>query len=104
MLAELRAAPLLRGYRGASPADEAALRDVVLRVSALLTICPKIQEPDLNPVIVLAQGPVRPTCASASSASRPIASRDGFSIDAAPLLLAGDYRSTLKRRPNTSAW
>ena len=36
--------------------DEAALRDVVLRVSELLTICPEVQELDLNPVKVLASG------------------------------------------------
>ena len=56
MVAELRAAPLLRGYRGAAPADEAALIDVVLRVSALLDICPEVHELDLNPVTVLARG------------------------------------------------
>jgi acyl-CoA synthetase (NDP forming) len=56
MIAELRASRLLRGYRGNLPADEAALRDVVLRVSALYEICPEIQELDLNPVTVLTHG------------------------------------------------
>ena len=56
MIRELRGARLLSGYRGAPPADEAALRDVVLRVSALLTVCPEIHELDLNPVKVLASG------------------------------------------------
>jgi acetyl coenzyme A synthetase (ADP forming)-like protein len=56
MIDEIRGARLLRGYRGAPPADEAALRDVVLRVSALLSICPEVQELDLNPVKVLASG------------------------------------------------
>jgi acyl-CoA synthetase (NDP forming) len=56
MIREIRGARLLRGYRGTPPADEAALRDVVLRVSELLTICPEIQELDLNPVKVLAKG------------------------------------------------
>jgi acyl-CoA synthetase (NDP forming) len=56
MIAELRAARLLHGYRGAGPADEAALRDVILRVSALIEICPEIQELDLNPVTVLERG------------------------------------------------
>jgi acyl-CoA synthetase (NDP forming) len=56
MIHELRGARLLQGYRGAPPADEAALRDVVLRVSELLTVCPEIQELDLNPVKVLASG------------------------------------------------
>ena len=56
MIRELKGARLLGGYRGAAPADETALRDVVLRVSALLTLCPEIQELDLNPVKVLASG------------------------------------------------
>lgn len=56
MLDELRGIALLRGFRGAPMADEAALRDVVLRVSALLELCPEIQELDLNPVIVSAAG------------------------------------------------
>jgi acetyl coenzyme A synthetase (ADP forming)-like protein len=56
MIDEIRGARLLRGYRGAPPADEAALREVVLRVSALLSICPEIQELDLNPVKVFASG------------------------------------------------
>jgi acetyl-CoA synthetase (ADP-forming) len=56
MIDELKGTRLLRGYRGAPPADEAALRDVVLRVSALLTACPNIQELDLNPVKVLVSG------------------------------------------------
>jgi acyl-CoA synthetase (NDP forming) len=56
MIREIRGARLLRGYRGSPPADEAALRDVVLRVSELLSICPEIQELDLNPVKVLPAG------------------------------------------------
>jgi len=56
MLDELRGVALLRGYRGAPPADEAALRDILLHVSALLTACPEIRELDLNPVIVSPTG------------------------------------------------
>jgi acyl-CoA synthetase (NDP forming) len=52
----LRGVRLLRGYRGSAPADEAALRDVLLRVSALITVAPEIQELDLNPVVVLTAG------------------------------------------------
>ena len=37
MIDELRGARLLRGYRGSPPADEKALRDVLLRVSELVT-------------------------------------------------------------------
>jgi acetyltransferase len=43
---------LLRGFRGAAPVDEAAYREVILRVSHLLHACPAIEELDLNPVIV----------------------------------------------------
>ena len=56
MIEELRGARLLRGYRGEAPADAAALQNVILRVSSLLTICPEIRELDLNPVKVLASG------------------------------------------------
>ena len=56
MIDELKGARLLRGYRGAPPVDEPALREVLLRVSALLTICPEVQELDINPVKVLASG------------------------------------------------
>jgi acyl-CoA synthetase (NDP forming) len=56
MVGELRGVRLLRGYRGAPPADERALRDVLLRVSALLTHCPEIHELDMNPVKVLESG------------------------------------------------
>jgi acyl-CoA synthetase (NDP forming) len=56
MIDGLRGARLLRGYRGSPPADEAALRDVLLRVSDLVRIAPEIQEIDLNPVIVLSTG------------------------------------------------
>ena len=56
MINELRGAPLLRGYRGAPGADEHALRDILLRVSALIDACPEILELDINPLKVLATG------------------------------------------------
>jgi acyl-CoA synthetase (NDP forming) len=56
MLGDLKSLPLLRGYRGNAPADERAVIDVLLRVSAALDICPEITELDLNPVKVLTQG------------------------------------------------
>ena len=58
MLNELRGVALLRGYRGAPPADESALMDILLRVSTLVEICPEIEELDLNPVIVSATGAI----------------------------------------------
>ena len=56
MIQELRGSKLLRGYRGAPPADEEALRQVLLRISALVSAAPEIQELDLNPVVVLPTG------------------------------------------------
>jgi acetyl coenzyme A synthetase (ADP forming)-like protein len=56
MIATLRGAALLKGHRGAPAADEAALTDALLRVSALVTLCPEIQELDINPLRVLARG------------------------------------------------
>jgi acetyl coenzyme A synthetase (ADP forming)-like protein len=56
MLNEVRGVARLRGHRGRPPADEQALRDALLRVSALLEGCPEIQELDINPVNVLTQG------------------------------------------------
>lgn len=56
MMDEVKGTQLLRGYRGAPPADEPALVDVILRVSALLEICPQIQEIDANPVKILEKG------------------------------------------------
>ncbi|HYK41679.1 MAG TPA: acetate--CoA ligase family protein, partial [Thermoanaerobaculia bacterium] len=56
MLEEVRGTALLRGFRGAPPADEAALADLILRVSALVEACPEVREMDLNPVKVLQRG------------------------------------------------
>jgi acyl-CoA synthetase (NDP forming) len=56
MIDGLRGAPLLRGYRGATPADEGALANALLRLSALVGWCPEIQELDINPLLVLAHG------------------------------------------------
>jgi acetyl coenzyme A synthetase (ADP forming)-like protein len=56
MLNEVKGTALLRGFRGAPPADEKALGDVLFRVSALLQACPEIREMDLNPVKVFESG------------------------------------------------
>ncbi|HSY50044.1 MAG TPA: GNAT family N-acetyltransferase [Thermoanaerobaculia bacterium] len=58
MLSGLRCLKLLRGFRGSKPSDIAALRNVILRVSALLEICPEIRELDLNPTKVRESGAV----------------------------------------------
>ena len=41
---------------GRQPADVPALRDALLRVSALVSVCPEIQELDINPLRVLTRG------------------------------------------------
>lgn len=56
MIEGLRGVSLLRGYRGAPPADEAALRDALLRLSTLVGWCPEIQELDINPLLVMPSG------------------------------------------------
>ncbi len=56
MIDSLKGVRLLRGFRGAEPADEAAFKDAILRISALVGLCPEIQELDLNPVKVLPGG------------------------------------------------
>jgi acetyl coenzyme A synthetase (ADP forming)-like protein len=56
MVGELKSARLLRGFRGQPPLDEAALRDALLRLSVLLSMCPEIQELDINPIKVFESG------------------------------------------------
>jgi acetyl coenzyme A synthetase (ADP forming)-like protein len=56
MIASLRGAALLRGHRGSPPADIEALTDTVLRISALASACPEIQELDINPLRVMPRG------------------------------------------------
>ena len=58
MIDQIKGARLLRGFRGAPAADEAALRNVIVRISALIADCPEIQEMDVNPVTVLEHGAV----------------------------------------------
>ena len=56
MVDSLKGVRLLRGFRGSIPADEDAFREAILRVSALIGICPEIQEIDVNPLAVLPGG------------------------------------------------
>lgn len=56
MLGSLRCAPLLTGYRGAAALDGDALRDVLHRISALVTEVTEIVEIDLNPIFLLEHG------------------------------------------------
>jgi acetyl coenzyme A synthetase (ADP forming)-like protein len=78
MIAGLRGAALLRGYRGKPAADQRALQDVLLRLSAVVDRCPEIRELDINPLMVLPHGcsavdvRVRVDRAPAAAASRRV--------------------------------
>ena len=56
MVESIRSAGLLRGMRGAKPADVDAVADVLVRVSALVTDFPDIVELDINPLVVADRG------------------------------------------------
>ncbi|SCL48216.1 bifunctional GNAT family N-acetyltransferase/acetate--CoA ligase family protein [Micromonospora peucetia] len=53
---EPRAAPLLRGHRGAAPVDRAALADLLLRVGRLADEQPRVRALTLNPVLARPDG------------------------------------------------
>jgi acetate---CoA ligase (ADP-forming) len=57
MLAELKAAPLLNGFRGAAQADVAALSELISQISVLAAAArAAISEIEINPVLVHPQG------------------------------------------------
>jgi len=56
LIHSIRSAPLLLGHRGSPPADLAALRDTLLRISRLADDLPEVAELDLNPVIARPDG------------------------------------------------
>lgn len=56
MLHGIRGRKLLEGYRGQPAADEAAIREVLLRVSQLVDEVPEIDDLDINPMVVMAPG------------------------------------------------
>ncbi|MFI7065252.1 GNAT family N-acetyltransferase [Kribbella sp. NPDC050124] len=58
MVRSLRCAPLLAGYRGAEPADEAAVLDVLHRVAWLSETLPELAELDINPLTAAPSGAV----------------------------------------------
>jgi acyl-CoA synthetase (NDP forming) len=56
MWRELRAAPLLTGYRGTPAMDTDALEQLLLRVAQLAEDFPEVSELDLNPVVAVLAG------------------------------------------------
>jgi acyl-CoA synthetase (NDP forming) len=58
MVAELRTAPLLSGYRAGPTHDVGALVQTILRVGGMVEDLPQIAELDLNPIVVYPNGAV----------------------------------------------
>nr|CRH06870.1 conserved protein of unknown function [Include CoA binding domain] [Candidatus Magnetococcus massalia] len=56
MIKEVKSYKILQGVRGNPPADVDALQEAILRLSQMLTEVPEIQELDINPMIVKAEG------------------------------------------------
>ncbi|WP_197085178.1 bifunctional acetate--CoA ligase family protein/GNAT family N-acetyltransferase [Saccharothrix sp. ST-888] len=56
LIREVRAAPLLFGWRGAVPVDTDALEELLLRVSRLVDDLPEVASVDLEPVVVAPHG------------------------------------------------
>jgi acyl-CoA synthetase (NDP forming)/GNAT superfamily N-acetyltransferase len=70
MVASLRAAPLLDGYRGAPKADRQALVTMVETVARVAEEIPELAELDLNPILVGPGGAIAVDC-KARIAPRP---------------------------------
>ena len=56
MITEVKAYPLLKGYRNTPPADIDAIVDVLLSASRLVMENPEIKELDLNPIMAYENG------------------------------------------------
>jgi acetate---CoA ligase (ADP-forming) len=56
MIREIKAYTVLTGIRNRPPSDIAAIKDCVLRLSQLVSDHPEIDELDINPLIVYAEG------------------------------------------------
>ena len=56
MLQRLKSLPLLEGWRGRPARDIDALKDVLLRFSALIETFPEIDQMEINPLVVLDKG------------------------------------------------
>jgi acetyl-CoA synthetase (ADP-forming) len=56
MISEVKAYPILKGYRNKSAVDIASLTKLIVKTSNLIMENPQIKELDLNPVIVYEKG------------------------------------------------
>jgi acyl-CoA synthetase (NDP forming) len=56
LVREIKAAPLLFGWRGAEPVDTDALEELLLRVSRLVDDIPEVASVELEPVVVAPRG------------------------------------------------
>jgi len=56
MIREIRAYPVLKGYRNMPPADIQAIIQILINTSKLVMDYPEIQELDLNPIMVYEKG------------------------------------------------
>jgi acetyl-CoA synthetase (ADP-forming) len=56
MICEVKAYPLLKGYRTTPPADTGAIASIIQNVSRLVTDHPEIKELDLNPILIYEHG------------------------------------------------
>jgi len=58
MIREIRGYRILRGYRGRPPADLEAVKEIIFKVSRMVTELREIGEVDLNPIYVYEEGAV----------------------------------------------
>jgi acyl-CoA synthetase (NDP forming) len=58
MIEEIKAYPVLKGYRGREPANIEALEDMLLKLSHFVEQSPQIRELDLNPIFAHRDGAV----------------------------------------------
>jgi acyl-CoA synthetase (NDP forming) len=56
MITEVKAYPVLKGYRGQPPADTNAIVNILLNTSKLVMDHQEIKELDLNPIMVYEKG------------------------------------------------
>ena len=56
MISEVKAYPLLQGYRNTPPADLKAITRILVNTSRLVMDHPEIKELDLNPIMVYEKG------------------------------------------------